>query len=347
MSGGIDSSVAAILLKEQGYRVHGVYFDLWKYGEASSPRETSLKNLNFVSRNFNLEWELLDIKEIFHNTVIKKFFESLSRGETPNPCVICNPSIKFQYMISRMEKLGFDSIATGHFANISKDEHTNIFHLFKARDELKDQSYVLCLLNQFYLAKTLLPLGNITKDEVRKIGKNFGLPFTDQPESMDLCFVDNKNFQSFIHENLPKAVHKGEIVDINNIVVGEHKGLAFYTIGQRKGINNISGKPYYVIQKDVKNNRIVVDTADRPGRNYLIASKVNWISGKELIESKIMDVKIRYRAAPIKALVKPMPNNSVCVKFSSLIRDITPGQFAVFYENTELLGGGVITGREL
>lgn len=346
MSGGIDSSMSAILLKEMGYFVHGIYFDFWKYYKNPKSRERDLRNLDILSKQFQIDWEVINLEEKFKEIIIKYFLESLALGQTPNPCVRCNPNIKFHTLISCMRKMNYDNIATGHYAQIVLDTKTNTYEIHKALDDTKDQSYVLCLLSQAMLKKTLLPLGYMKKEKVREKAGDMNLLFMDQEESQDLCFVSNKEYKNFIQEHSLNLIKKGEIINLKNEVIGEHEGLAFYTIGQRKGIMVQSSKPYYVIRKDIKKNQLIVAEHERLGRNFLIASNVNWISGKSLNESKIMDVKIRYKAKPESALVSPMENNAVAVKFNRMIRDITPGQFAVFFKDTQLLGGGMICERE-
>ena len=347
MSGGIDSSITAILLQEMGYLVYGAYFDLWKYRNNPQSKEITLRNLELVSKLFKIDWEIIDLKDLFKENIINYILGSLECGQTPNPCVRCNPSIKFHTLLSQMKKMNFNNIATGHYAQIVFNEKTSAYEINKALDGSKDQSYVLCLLTQPMLNKILFPLGRISKDKVREKGRKLNLSFADQPESQDLCFVGNKDYQKLIQEYVPNSLSKGEIINLRNEVIGEHKGLALYTIGQRKRIQVHSDRPYYVIRKDNQKNQLIVDELERLGRENLIAEKVNWISGKGLNESKIMDVKIRYKATTEKATVSPLENNTVSVKFEHMIRDITPGQFAVFYENTQLLGGGMISERDM
>jgi len=346
MSGGIDSSIAAILLQEMGYRVYGIYFDLWKYNHVNKSKDIALHNIEVISKKFHMDWEIIDLRNKFKDSIIDYFLEGLRSGQTPNPCVKCNPIIKFHTLISYMNKMNFDLIATGHYAQIGFNKNTNTYEIYKALDRLKDQSYALCLLTQSILNKILFPLGIISKAKVRKIAKELNIDFADQPESQDLCFVDHKDLYKLIMKYMPNSLIPGEIINLKNVVIGEHKGLAFYTIGQRKGIRVSSNKPYYVIRKDINKNQLIVDELENLGKDVLVAEKVNWISGEEINASKIMDVKIRYRATPEKATVKPLPNHNVSVKFDRKIRDITPGQFAVFYENEKLLGGGMISERK-
>ena len=346
MSGGIDSLIAAILLKEMGYLVHGIYFDLWKYSHNHKSKEIALQNIDDISKKFHLDWEIIDLRNEFKDSIIDYFLEGLKSGQTPNPCVKCNPIIKFHTLISYMNKMNFDFIATGHYAQIGFNKNNNTYEIYKALDRLKDQSYVLCLLTQSILNKILFPLGTIRKADVRKKAKELNLDFADQPESQDLCFVGNKDLYKLIMKYLPNSLIPGEIINLKNVVIGEHKGLAFYTIGQRKGIRVSSNKPYYVIRKDIKKNQLIVDELENLGKDAFVAENVNWISNEEIYAGKIVDVKIRYKATPEKATLKTLANNNVFVKFDRKIRDITPGQFAVFYENEKLLGGGMISERE-
>jgi len=345
MSGGVDSSVAAALLVQQGYDVIGLMLRLWSEpGKESENRCCTIDSM-FMARHvaeiIGIPFHVIDAKEVFKKTVVEYFINGYLNGITPNPCLICNQKIRWGYLLNHALALGPEKLATGHYARTHYTQSGSI-QLLKAKDSSKDQSYVLHMLSQEQLSKTLFPLGKITKKEVRILAKDFGLPVAERSDSQDLCFLGNGSVNDFLKRNAPNSLNPGLITDKNRNVLGEHSGLAFYTIGQRRGIGLYSPQPLYVLEKDISQNILVVGPGEELGKDELIASNVNWISGSPLKEARKVKTKIRYKSPEIDSIVTPIENQDVHVKFKRKIRDITPGQAAVFYDGDVCLGGGII-----
>ncbi len=346
MSGGVDSSVAAALLLEQGFQVDGVMLHLWAEPGARENACCSLQaqsDAAEVARILSIPFRVLDASEIFRRKVVEPFIDTYIKGRTPNPCIICNREIRFGFLLEYALKHGSEFMATGHYARI---RHTpeGTFQLLKGKDTNKDQSYVLYTLTQEKLAHILFPVGDYTKPQVRKIAREHNLPVTQKPESQDLCFAAGGDYRGFLKRHSPHPLRPGPIMDTRGNVLGQHHGLALYTIGQRKGLGIAAGEPLYVVAMDADRNALIVGTRKALGKKHLSASDVNWISGKAPESAIEVDVKIRYRATPVPATVVPIPGNEVTVSFHSELRDITPGQSAVFYQDDVCLGGGIIRG---
>lgn len=357
MSGGVDSSVAAAILKNQGYEVAGIFMRLWP--ESDNAKEKEAKK---VAEIIGIPFFVKNLEKEFKKEVVEYFLRELKFGRTPNPCVMCNKCIKFEKLFETMFEMKFDFIATGHYArimqentnykeqNTNKPQNTKIkFHLYEARDKNKDQSYFLYNLTQKRLSKILFPLGNYTKTQVRKLAKKFNLPVYDKPESQDICFIDEKNPEEFIKKHLKTMM--GNIIDPEGKVIGRHKGLQFYTIGQRKGLNIGGNGPYFVIEKDMKNNQLIVTNDTRElslFKKELKIKEASW-TGKMPGEKLKAQVKIRYRTPKVDAIIKAQnekqktKHNIYTIKFSKPQIAVTPGQSAVIYSNEgEVTGGGVI-----
>jgi tRNA-specific 2-thiouridylase len=345
MSGGVDSSVAVALLLENGFQVIGIYLDLL-------PQISTNKSIDFhhhkakllaeeVANQLGIQFSAIDAKEEFRKIVIQLFLESLEQGITLNPCWICNVRVKWNVLFQQMNNFHADYIATGHYARVEKDKDES-YHLYTAFDKQKDQSYVLSGLKQAQLRHSIFPLGKILKKEVREKAIHMGLRTAEQPDSQDLCFLGNKTLGQFIKNVKGKEKIKGDIVDISGRILGHHKGLFNYTIGQRKGIRIASSKPYYVIKKDVINNSLVIGYSSELGGNSLIVSQVNWISGKKPQLPISLSLQIRYHSKKVKSVIEREENGSFFINSSVLLRDITPGQIAVFYNNEEVIGSGII-----
>ena len=343
MSGGVDSSVAAALLKERDWDVVGVFMKFWTapiaVGENKCCSVEAYHDALAVADKLGIKLYSFNFEKEFKKLVADYFVKSLKAGDTPNPCVVCNKEIKFELLLEKIIKLGGDFVATGHYVQkyIDNSGHCK---LLKAKDRQKDQSYFLWAVKQKQLTKFLFPVGDYKKDEVRKIAKNFGLPVFQKRDSEDLCFVGD-HLGGFINEYVKPR--KGKIVGINGKILGEHQGLAFYTIGQRKGIN-LSQGPWYVLKKDMAKNQLVV--VDEKNKKELFSQElkiknVNWINEIPRFPIEVM-VKIRYQHKPAKALLTKK-NKGCIIKFQKLQLAITPGQSAVFYKGDELLGGGVIS----
>jgi len=352
MSGGLDSSVAAALVKERGMEAIGVFMRLYPGSLRGSE-----KRARKVAKILGIPFYVLNFEKEFKRKVIDYFLEEYKKGRTPNPCVVCNKEIKFGLLLEKSLGLGADFIATGHYARtdlinpirnkIAMAELTRIenftakkVRLFRGRDKTKDQSYFLWQLTQKQLKHILFPIGNYTKKEVRNFAKKFKLPVLNVPQSQEICFV-----QTTINDFLAKYLKPkpGPIVEKAHYGVGQHQGLHFYTIGQRKGLG-IPGGPWYVIDKDVKNNILIVSRNEKDlEKKELIAEDVNWISEKEPKLPLKVKAKIRYRSKFASAVItKRLMSKVYCLKFACPQRAITPGQSVVFYKKEELLGGGII-----
>jgi len=344
MSGGVDSSVAAALLKEQGYDVIGMMLRLWSEpGKEDSNRcctPDSMAQARRVAAKLDIPFYVIDAKDVFHNTVVQYFLDGYARGETPNPCLICNRQIRWTFLLDHALALGADFMATGHYVRIRKAE--NNYQLLRAVDKSKDQSYVLHVLNQEKLARALFPIGDYPKTEIRVIAEKFGLPTASRKDSQDLCFLAGDDYRNFLQRNAAEMLQPGEILTRDGRFIGEHNGLANYTIGQRKGLGVASLVPLYVLGKNSTTNTLIVGTQEELGSRELTAREVNWLSGETPSEPFHADVKIRYTAKEAEALVTPIIGNQVQVQFDASQRDITAGQAAVFFQGDLMIGGGII-----
>jgi tRNA-specific 2-thiouridylase len=347
MSGGVDSSVAAALLVEQGYDVVGMMMRLWSeetvaggaHNRCCTPDQ--MADARRIAAKLSIPFYVLDTKEVFHNTIVEFFIDQHRQGVTPNPCMECNRHIRFRYLLENALALDANYLATGHYARISQAGDGR-YVLRKSVDDHKDQSYVLSVLGQAQLAHVLFPVGEYTKSQVREIAARFGLPTASKKDSQDLCFIGDNNYRRFLSEHAPDVMIPGPIVRRDGEVLGQHNGLVNYTIGQRKGLGVQSHEPLYVIGINPQRNMVVVGTADELGQSALTAKRVNWVAGEAPAEPFRAEVKIRYKALPVPALVEPLPDARIAVHFDAPLRDITPGQGAVFYEGDIVLGGGII-----
>lgn len=345
MSGGVDSSVAAALLKQQGYDVTGMMLRLWSEpGKEESNRcctPDAMAQARRVAGLLDIPFYVIDAKDVFKQTVVQYFLDGYARGETPNPCLLCNRQIRWTFLLNHALALGAEFMATGHYVRLQ--ESNGRLQLLRAVDRSKDQSYVLHVLKQEQLAHALFPVGEFPKPEIRRIAADFGLPTASRADSQDLCFLAGEDYRNFLQRNAAEMLQPGEIVTAQGQVIGQHNGLANYTIGQRKGLGVASPVPLYVITKNASNNALVVGTQEELGFSELIARDVNWTSGEAPGEPFRADVKIRYSAKEAPALVSPLEGNQVSVKFDAPARDVTAGQAAVFYQGDILLGGGIIS----
>jgi len=323
MSGGVDSAVVALLLKNKGYDVQGIFLDFFD-------SRKNIKDVKIVAKKIGIPLEIVNTSEYFKKKTIGYFLDELKKGNTPNPCVVCNKEIKFKIMFQKMIELKATYVATGHYARIINNK------LFEAKDKNKDQSYFLYKLNQKELSKMLLPLGDYTKNEVRKMAKKFKLLVYDKKESQDICFIPEKGYETFLKKSL--RLKKGKIIDIFGNILGEHEGLPLYTIGQRKGIK-VGGKgPYYVIQKDFKKNKLIVGSEKELFSKKIKLKNINWISIKPKFPFETL-IRTRYRNLLVGAIINKDGN----VIFDKPQKSVTSGQSAVFYsKNGEVIGGGTI-----
>ncbi len=352
MSGGVDSSVAAALLKQQGYEVTGMMLRLWSEpGKEEANRcctPDAMAQARRVAGILDIPFYVIDAKDVFKETVVQYFLDGYARGETPNPCLMCNRKIRWRFLLDHALVLGADFMATGHYVRIQNSDETrsNLQSprvLLRAVDHSKDQSYVLHVLTQDQLKYALFPVGEYPKPEIRRIAAEFGLPTASRADSQDLCFLAGEDYRNFLQRHIPEILEPGEIVTTNGEIVGQHTGLANYTIGQRKGLNVASPVPLYVITKHATRNTLIVGTADELGFTELAARDVNWISGDAPHEPFRALVKIRYSAKEVEAWIDPTEADQVSVKFDAPVRDVTAGQAAVFYQGEVMLGGGIIT----
>ncbi|HRW50923.1 MAG TPA: tRNA 2-thiouridine(34) synthase MnmA [Caldilinea sp.] len=352
MSGGVDSSVAAALLVERGYNCIGVMMRLWAEtgeGEGSTNKCCSLESVHDARRvadALGIPFYLINVEQPFKAKVVDFFIDGYSHGVTPNPCIECNRHIRFDYLLNYARRLGADYLATGHYARLRRGADGAV-HLLKGVDEAKDQSYVLSVLGQAELNDVLFPVGDFPKAEVRRLAAARGLPIASKHDSMDLCFVFDDDYRRFLHTWAAGAMRPGPIVDRSGRVYGEHSGLPGYTIGQRKGLG-ISGaaEPLFVLELDYRHNTLVVGTAAELGRASLMAERVTWTLDEAPPAGSRVQCKIRYKAQAVDCTIFPLEGARAAVRFDEPLRDITPGQGAIFYDGDLCLGGGIIARSE-
>ena len=346
MSGGVDSSAAAALLIDQGWDVIGITLKLWPQDCVNRAEDKccgpqAVTDARSVAYKLSIPFYLVDEAEDFQKVVINYFAEEYKAGRTPNPCVMCNERLKFGNLINRAKQLGAEHIATGHYARIERREDGR-FLLKRGRDLRKDQSYFLFSLRQEQLGRVVFPLGELTKSDTREVARECTLKTADKEESMEICFVPDKDYGRFLQQANLVQKHRGEIVDLHGHVLGHHDGIEFYTIGQRKGLGLSSPKPLYVVELDAAMNRVVVGDDTALDRDELRVERCNWIPFEEPPVSIEVVAKIRYNHPGTPATVIPLANGAVKVKLHSPQRAITPGQACVFYQDDLVVGGGWI-----
>jgi tRNA-specific 2-thiouridylase len=298
-----------------------------------------------VADRLGIPFYVLDVQAHFRQTIVQFFIDEHLAGRTPNPCIECNRQIRFTYLLEQALALGASHLATGHYARI---RHTaGGYRLLKGRDEAKDQSYVLHVLGQYQLAHALFPVGEYTKDEVRGLARRFGLPVAAKQESQDLCFLSDGDYRRFLRQHDARTAQPGPIVDQDGRELGRHEGLSFYTIGQRKGLGLAAGEPLFVLRKDAADNALIVGPREALERFELVAHGVNWIRGCAPDGPIEAEVKIRYKAAALPALVTPLGSDRASVTFAEPVYGVTAGQGAVFYAGEVCLGGGLIGESEV
>lgn len=359
MSGGVDSSVAAALLKQEGYNLIGITMNLFCSQNASQTSCCSAKSAEDakkVANQLGFPHYTLNLKDEFKKYVIDNFIEEYKNGRTPNPCVRCNQFIKFDILLKRANELGAEFVATGHYARIAAASRksqvasqdisdselvTRDLRLLKGIDNKKDQSYFLYRLNQNILKHTMFPLGSMTKENIRKIAKELKLPVAEKKESQEICFIEDDDYKKFISENIPEALKPGPILDTKGNIIGKHDGIVFYTVGQKKGIG-AHIKRMYVVEIDPKRNAVIIGEDKDTLKQSLTANDATFVSG--VFPDKAIDIKakIRYNSVESDAQLIPLENKSVQVILKNSQRAITPGQSVVFYDNDEVLGGGII-----
>jgi len=347
MSGGVDSSVSAALLVQQGCDVIGMMMRLWSEdcGEGGANRcctPGQMADARRIADQLGIPFYVIDTQDVFRGTIVQFFIERYAAGDTPNPCLECNRHIRFEWLLKHALALDADYLATGHYARIRRDGDGSA-HLLKGQSDAKDQSYVLSVLTQDKLQRAMFPIGEYEKPYVRQIADQLGLPVAQKHDSQDLCFLADGDYRRFLAQNRPEAMRPGPILTREGRELGQHTGLPNYTIGQRKGLGVSGGAdPLYVLEMDPVRNALIVGTADELGRRSLIAGRVNWMMGQVPSGPFRAEVKIRYKSRPAPATVTPLPDQRIAVEFDQPLRDITPGQGAVVYEGEECLGGGII-----
>lgn len=353
MSGGVDSSVAAFLLKKQGYDVVGVTMQIWQ-DEASYVQEenggccglSAVDDARRVANQIEIPYYVMNFKDSFKENVIDYFIQDYLDGKTPNPCIACNRYVKWESLLKRSLDIGADYIATGHYARIVQLENGR-WALKKSATAAKDQTYALYNLTQHQLSHTLMPVGEYTKDEIRQIAKEINLRIANKPDSQEICFIPDNNYAGFIEESTGKAPIPGNFVDMQGNVIGKHKGIIHYTIGQRKGLNLALGKPAFVVEIRPETNEVVIgDNAD-VFYDTLYANKLNFMSIEDLEGQMKVVGKIRYSHQGSPCTIEKVDKDIVKVVFDEPVRAITPGQAVVFYDGDIVVGGGTIIGRSL
>ncbi len=339
MSGGVDSSTTAYLLKKQGFNVTGI--TLAMFNENDSDFQKNVKDAKNTCKMLNIPHLVFNVEKDFKKYVIDYFISEYENGRTPNPCVICNRFVKFEGLLTKADELGIKYISTGHYASVEKKDGKYL--LRKGIDDKKDQSYFLYNLTQKQLSRSIFPLGQYTKKQVRDIAQKAKLPVSHKNESQEICFIKDNNYKKFINEHKTKNMPKGEFVDSNGNILGYHSGITNYTIGQRRKLGISTGKPMYVLDIDKENNRILLGSNKELFSTHLIAKDLNWIMIDKLEKEMEVKAKIRYGAKPADAAIYPLESNRVKVIFTTAQRAITKGQAVVFYNDQYVVGGGIIS----
>jgi tRNA-specific 2-thiouridylase len=349
MSGGVDSSTAAALLKEEGHEIFGLTMLLWDFpGDAPGKAGSILAPVHVtearrVAEHLGIPHQVIPLQEIFEKEIIGYFVDEYLRGRTPNPCVICNQRIKFHALLKKAEELGAQALATGHYARIFRDPQALRFKLYRGRDRRKDQSYFLFLLTQDQMEKILLPLGDKSKTEVRENASRLNLPGAQKSESQEICFIPDDDYRKFVGTRKGKEIAiAGKIVNLQGKELGRHRGIYGYTIGQRRGLGIAAPHPHYVVGLDAEKNYVIVGKNEELLSAGLIVREVNWVSIPPPGEKIEAAVQIRYRHPGAPAVLVPLEEGSVRVMLKIPQRAVTPGQAAVFYRGDEVLGGGWI-----
>lgn len=348
MSGGVDSSVAAYLLKEQGYDVIGVTMQIWQEEDSITMAEnggccglSAVDDARRVADRLQIPYYVLNLKKEFKENVIDYFIEEYIHARTPNPCIACNRYVKWEALLNRAMELGCDYIATGHYARICRLENGR-FALKKSATVRKDQTYALYNLTQHQLSRTLMPVGEYDKDEIRKIAEDIGLLVANKPDSQEICFVPDNDYASYIKKETGKTFPAGNFIDVNGNILGKHKGIIHYTIGQRKGLGLSLGTPAFVLEIRPDTNEVVIGTNEDTFHSKLAADKVNWMSITGLEGEMKVTAKIRYSHQGAPCILRMTGEDEIECRFQEPVRAITPGQAVVFYDGDIVVGGATI-----
>lgn len=349
MSGGVDSSVAAAVLLQEGYEVYGVTMQIWpdmdeeeKKVEGGCCSLSAVDDARRVANKLGIPYYVMNFKEVFEDKVINYFMDEYQCGRTPNPCIACNRFVKFEALLNKAVSMGMDYVATGHYARVEFDSDSGRYLLKKSVTDKKDQTYALYNLTQEQLKHVLMPIGSYTKEEIRQMAKDLELSVATKPDSQEICFIADDDYVRFLEENRPGTVKPGNFTDAQGNILGQHKGIVHYTIGQRKGLGITFGKPMYVAGIDVLGNNVILGEEDSVFSKELTASDVNFIAFGKLDKPMEVTAKVRYSAKEAEAVVTPLEAGRVKVEFIRPQRAITPGQSVVFYKGDTVVGGGVI-----
>lgn len=345
MSGGVDSSVAAFILKQKGYNVTGIMLRTWTEPENECKNACctpeSMAAARKIAAMLDIPFYVLDAREYFRKEIVEFFIDGYRRGITPNPCVRCNQVVRWGFLLDEVRNMGANYLATGHYARITS-EISGWIYLKRGLDANKDQSYVLSALSQDQLKSTLLPIGDRQKHDVREIARKNNLPCAEKKDSQDLCFLAGDDYREFLRRNARHIFLPGDILNTGGQRLGTHNGLPDYTIGQRKGLGAFQ-VPHYVLSKNREENTLTIGNLDELGSDTCTIDTMNWIINPSHKKPESAQIKIRYKAPPVPATILYRDNGSLCIKFVRKLRDITPGQQAVFYSDDICLGGGQIS----
>ncbi|MDD5223515.1 MAG: tRNA 2-thiouridine(34) synthase MnmA [bacterium] len=346
MSGGVDSSVVAALLREKDFEVVGVTLDLRVEKDGKTPASSccgldAIKSAERVAHKLGIRHYVLNLRRQFEQTVVQDFISEYSRGRTPNPCVRCNQLVKFGNLFQKLDELDADFLATGHYARIVFDQKNEIYELFRGMDPVKDQSYFLWPLTQEVLARTLMPLGEFEKRKVRQMAVSYKLAAAQRPESQEICFVPDQDYIGFVRERNPEAFQRGPIQDSSGRRLGEHDGLPAFTIGQKRRLKLKVPEVHYVIRIKAEENALIVGKESDLSRKFMTVEGINWIRGDSSPGVFIGRIKIRSQQAPAEAVIRGFTDRAE-VEFIEKQRAVAPGQSAVFYRGEEVVGGGII-----
>ena len=345
LSGGVDSSVAAYTLLQQGYEVIGVTMHVWNQEDGDGYSQ-AVYDAKKVAEHLGIPHYVIDFTKEFKEKVVDYFISEYMAGRTPNPCIACNRYVKWESLLKRSMDIGADYIATGHYASIVKLPNGR-YALKKSKTDAKDQTYALYNLTQEQLSKTIMPCGSYEKDEIRKIAENIELRVAKKPDSQDICFVPDNDYAGFIEQTSGKKFAEGNFVDKDGKVLGKHKGIIHYTVGQRKGLDLPMGRRVFVTELRPKTNEVVIGEGMDVFGNVLYANKLNWMGIECPTESIEVDAKIRYNHKGSKCIVEMVGEDLVRCYFPEPVRAITPGQAVVFYDGDVVLGGGTIIGTKI
>jgi tRNA-specific 2-thiouridylase len=352
MSGGVDSSVAAALLKERGFEVTGVTMDIFPLPKQDCDSSRSccgrgaIADANRVAAQLGIPHYVINLRKSFQEWVVDNFCDEYAKGKTPNPCIRCNKHIKFDVLWNRAQKIGADFLATGHHACVVFDESSGRFLLKKGTDPMKDQSYFLYTMTQDQLARTLMPIGHFTKKDVRKTAEKLGLAVHKRPESQEICFIPDDNYSRFLREKMPEVFQPGPIVDVNDRVLGRHNGILHFTIGQRRGLGIAASHPLYVCEIHPASHKIVVGSDEHLYKKRVFVSQLNLIPEVDISGPTPVTAKIRYKHKEARAWLLSLAENKARLDFEIPQRAVTPGQSAVFYDKDLVWGGGIIEKAE-